>query len=328
MAPKIAWVCSGLAVLLLLYNLRNAFKLSQAAMPARAAPRLVPTFRTSESIRAAQVDNARAPRHVFPVGGAPHFQPATPSVCAPRGQSRIAPVTQRPLNYVASRGCDPSSDSTALCDALSQAGIDPGSAVLLLVAAEGDEATLARFIQLACGVGVSGHLLVAALDAEAATAARALSPTPVVWDASAALEQGLPPPARKWALAGLLLSRGVSVLHVSLGVTLLGDPFLALFHDADIEAASDSSPGLVGWLGGGGGERGSMRVASDAVMGWSQMAESYQARPAHAGGSHAPVCFVPSLSQHWCARSKPSYPLAPLADPSPDPSLLVRRRHA
>jgi hypothetical protein len=170
------------------------------------------------------------------------------------------------------------SEDVALCDALSQAGVGPGSAVLLLMVAEGDEAALARFVQLARAVGVSGRMLVAALDTEVAASARSLSPAPNVWGASSELDPGLPPPARKWALAARLLSRGVSVLHVSVEAGLLGDPFLALSHDADIEAASDSISGLVGWIGSGGGERGAMRVASDAIMGWSQMAESYQAR--------------------------------------------------
>lgn len=329
---RIAWITSGLAAVLLVYNLRNAVWLSQVAKPARSAPRPVQTFRpASNSVPAARapVGRSRAQTDAA-VGGAPHIQPTVPSVCAPRSRGRAVPVRPRPLNYVASRGCGPPSDGVGLCDALSQAGVGPGSAVLLLVAAEGDEAALARFVQLARGVGVSGHLLVAALDAEAAAAARALSPAPDVWDASSELDPGLPPPARKWALAALLLSRGVSVLHVSVEAALLGDPFLALSHDADVEAASESSHGLAGWLGGSAGERGTMRVANDAIMGWSQMAESYQARRYLAGWMHLLAQgSVASDASATCPvlRLRQPCPPHPFADPAPDASLLVRRRH-
>ena len=153
-----------------------------------------------------------------------------------------------------------------------------GGPLLLLLVSEGDDEALASFLSSASAVGVGSRVLVAALDAEIAAAARRLSPPPAVWEAAAALQPGMAPPARKWSLAAILLAHGVSVFYSSIHSHLRANPFEALYHDADIEAASSGdSAGMGSWLrGASSSERGGQRVAMDSIMGWSQMCESYQ----------------------------------------------------
>jgi len=327
---RITWICTALALLLLLYNLTSlwsapspAYALgptnvrarmqarptqATAAVVAQTADVVAPT---AQSLPAARTPGGGAvPRSLELVRGAPvalHFQPTTPSVCAPKGPQRNVPVTPRPLNYVPARACDPAADGAAFCDALRQAGVTDGagSAVLLVVVSRDDARALSAFVQRARAAGAGAHLLVAALDSEAAAAARALSPPPAVWEVSAVLSPGLPPPARKWELSALLVSRGVSVFYSAVEVSLSADPFAALFHDADLEVAGDARGG--GGLGsffdsgGVGGDRGGMRVAMDSIMGWSQMCESYQISPVSphfwfAAATHESLALLRRLS--------------------------------
>ena len=190
----------------------------------------------------------------------------TASSCSPPESTRGVRTSPRPLNWIVPpRGTWPPADCQphGLCVALASIAAEH---VVLVLADSSDSARLEVFLSHASKAGVANRVLVAALDADAAAAATAAN-SGAVWRPLPADRGSGSRTAMKHRLAAAVVGTGTSVLAAELGVVLKTDPFVHMGGDADVEVS--------------GSDGGSMRVAMDFVMGWSQMCETYQIGSLH-----------------------------------------------
>ena len=214
-APKasmrLATILSGLAVLLLIYNLRTAASLWDAP-PRIIAPATVraQTGRLQPLVSDSGLATAAAPIRTFEaptivadpsaaaprvLAGKPPFEPRTPSVCGGSGRSGV-PVTPRAINYLPA-SCEGPPAVCAALSAVAQASQQHDGAVLLLVAAHDDASELAPFVEVAGAPPTHNTAPAIARASSATPPPRRLPPPSELPRASSSPRSTPPPPQRQ-----------------------------------------------------------------------------------------------------------------------------------